>query len=148
MHPFFNRERCDYFCFSYANEGPHYKHLDCYTWYHSLDSVRCLPSKQEVSAADGQSDAITDAAPTVIVPQSAPQAMGKDINTVIALANAFIVRLVKTCGPLSRREIIDRCVEEVSGTSNETAKSSLDNLIDMDYLSYVDGDSSLLAYVM
>lgn len=145
---FFNRERCDYFCFSYANEGPHYKHLDCYTWYHSLDSVRCLPSKQEVSATDGQSDAITDAAPTVIVPQSAPQAMGKDINTVIALANAFIVRLVKTCGPLSRREIIDRCVEEVSGTSNETAKSSLDNLIDMDYLSYVDGDSSLLAYVM
>ncbi|EFO61187.1 Hypothetical protein GLP15_1460 [Giardia lamblia P15] len=145
---FFNRERCDYFCFSYANEGSHYKHLDCYTWYHALDSVRCLPNKQEPSVADGQSEVITDAAPAVSAPQLAPQVMGKDTNTVIALANAFIVRLVKTCGPLNRREIIDRCVEEVSGTSNETAKSSLDNLIDMDYLNYVDGDPSLLAYVM
>lgn len=143
---FFNRERCDYFCFSYANEGPHYKHLDCYTWYHSLDSIKYLQNKQDLTASR-QTEAVPDAVPANTAPQIALQAMGRDTNTVIALANAFIVRLVKTCGPLSRREIIDRCVEEVNGVSNETAKSSLDNLIDMDYLNYTNGDSTLLEYV-
>lgn len=142
---FFNRERCDYFCFSYANEGSYYKHLDCYAWYHSLDAIKYLPNKEEAPITDGQM--INETTPVITVPQVTHQAMGRDANTIITLANAFIVRLVKTCGPLDRQEIINRCIEEVDGVSNETAKSSLDNLIDMDYLSYTNCSTTTLEYV-